>query len=66
VSVQLETEVDEVGGDNGHLGSRDVTTEKETTVGTGELEAVDREEGSPVGLVDILAERGNFTGGSHL
>jgi hypothetical protein len=66
VSVQLETEVDEVGGDDGHFWSRDVTTEKEATVGSGELEAVDREEGSPVGLVDILAERGDLTGGSHL
>lgn len=66
MSVELETEVDQVFRNLDHLGSVDITTNEESRVRSRQLETVDREQSSPISLVNILSEGGDLSSGSHL
>ena len=63
--VQLKTEVYQVTGHWNHLWSVDVTTNEETRVWSGQFETVDREESSPVRLMNVFTKRSDFTSRCH-
>lgn len=63
--IEVEAESHQVGSHDRHFWPVDISAEQDARMGSGKLEAIDRQESGPVCLVDIFAKRGDFTGRSH-